>query len=565
MVNLTLESVLKRIDFGYLFLGLLLLLLLSHSWHGPDIWYHLYWGRDLIQNGNWIPAPPVILTQPIPANGYWIFQGLIYLTYSLGGIYLVSALFAAIWACIALLWLRMTRLYGHPLGPWIFAAFVVCMQLRFEHRPEVFSYLFITLFIFLGEKFFDQGRINWKGLALLAGLQAVWANCHGYFVFGPFLAGLMAWRGVGRVALPAGVLGGLLLCTLISPFGYRNWESVWLYAQLGRGTAEYNSELFPPPLWPLFLPNTVFWLAWGATFGLVLKALWRRSDIAGALMAIGGLALGAQAIRNMPLLFLFSPLIWRELLPMRVPRYFARPAGVVISLAALFLAGSVVTGYYHRWVSSLSTFGVKLEWASYPAGAVEYLKNAKFSGNIFCDSYDGGYTEFHLDGVRVAGDSYFSDVEITKRFFASIRSPEYLQQLDQTARFDAFIINIENFEVMEMVLARPDLVVAHADSHRALFIKKHLAPAATGDLSAFTYYHGEDLRHWAYAFGTVSWMGLAVKRQDAGLIRKILTDLSHADHVPEPVLRMALKFAIDRRDQDVVRRIAAIKDRMDGN
>lgn len=554
----------KRIEAAYFFISIFLVLLLCHSWHGPDIWYHLYWGRDLIQNGNWIPAPPVVLAQPIPANGYWIFQSLVYFAYSVGGIYLVSALFASLWIGIAALWLNITRLFEKPFGPVVFAAFVICMQLRFEHRPEVFSYFFITLFIFLGERFFKNGKIHWHGVAVLALLQAIWTNCHGYFVFGPLLAALMAWRGTGNWRVPIAILPLMLLCTLISPFGYHNWESVWLYAQLGRATAEFNSELMPPPIGVLFLPNTTFWVAWTATAALVLKSLWQRKEVLAALLSIVGLILSAQAIRNMPLVFLFSPIVWRQLtLPKRLV-YFQRPAGALMVLIALFGTGSVVSGHYHRWVSSLSTFGIKMEWASYPLGAAEFLKSIDFKGTVFCDSYDGGYLEYNLENIKVAGDSYFSDGEITKKFFASIRSPQYLELLDKSARFDAFVINIENLEVMDMLMSRSDLVPAYADSHRAVFVSRPLVPQATGNLSAFTYYHGEDLRHWAYAFGTVSWMGFAAQRQDAFLIRKILTDVGQADHVPEALMRIALKFAIERRDEEVVRMLAAIKGRLDG-
>ncbi len=551
----------KRIGPSFYLIGLLLLLLLAHSWHGPDIWYHLFWGRDLIENGNWIPDPPVVLAQPIPANPYWIFQSLLHFTHSLGGIYLISLFFAALWVAIGWLWLRISELYKNPLGAWVFAAFVICMQLRFEHRPEILSYFFITLFIFLGLGLRNAGKWSLKVLTTLALLQVIWVGCHGYFVFGPFLVGSMAWRCGAKLTKAVFLTMGFLLLTLISPFGYRVWESVYLYAQLGRGTAEFNSELMSPPFLLSFFPNAVFWLIWAAVFALTLFSLKKR-DWVSAVLAMAALVLSAQAIRNMPLLFLLTPLLWRHLPAGKRWLNYARPAGAALAAVVLFLSGSVVSGHYHRWVNSLSTFGVKLEWASYPIGAVEFLKSSGFKGTLFCDSYDGGYIEYHLDGVRIAGDSYFADSEVTKRFFASIRSPEHLAHLDSQVRFDGFLINIENLDIMDMLLSQPSLVVVYADSHRAVFLKKERAPAgAVGDLSVFRYYHGEDLRHWAYAFGVVSWTGLAAKRQNVSLIKKILTDIGGAQHVPEDLFRIALKFAIDRRDDEVVRMLAAIKDR----
>lgn len=549
---------------GFLAVSALLLLLLNHSWFGPDIWYHLFWGRDLLENGNWIPQPPVLISQPIPANGYWLFQAVLYITYSIGGIFGVSALFATFWLLIAWLWLRITRLDTNPLGTLVFLAFVLCMQLRFEHRPEVISYLLITFFIFASEKAFTEKGIAPKWMAALVMAQIIWTNCHGYFVFGPIIVAVMAWRGVRRVEVGAALAIGGFALTLASPFGYRVWESVALYARLGRGTADYNAELFSPPLWPLFLPNGIFWIAWLVVALLVVYAIVKKRDPWAAVLAVAGLGLGAQAIRNMPLLFLFSPLIWRQLPQPRIGVTYARMFAILVVVVAVGLSGAVVSGYYHDWVGSLATFGVKLEWSSYPIGAVDHLQSSQFKGNLFVDSYDGGYTEYHLSNAKISGDSYFSDPDLTTKFFALIRSPEALNKFDSQVQFDGFVINIENLDVMNSLLNRSDLVVTYADSHRAVFKKRALVPQAKGDLSAFSYYHGEDLRHWAYAFGTVSWMGLAAQRQDAGLVRKILADVGTAPHVPDVLLRIALKFALDRRDEEVVRMLAAIKDRLDG-
>mgnify|MGYP003395776854 CR=1 FL=1 len=43
---------------NWLLLMLWMLLLLAHSWYGPDIWYHLFWGRELVEFGRWIPQVP---------------------------------------------------------------------------------------------------------------------------------------------------------------------------------------------------------------------------------------------------------------------------------------------------------------------------------------------------------------------------------------------------------------------------------------------------------------------------------------------------------------------------
>jgi hypothetical protein len=352
---------------------------------------------------------------------------------------------------------------------------------------------------------------------------------------------------------------GLLLATLVSPFGYKNWLNVWNYAQFGRALSDLNHELFMPPLWPLHWATSVFWLAWLATVALALRGFFKKSDRALAVLAAAGLFLSAQAVRNMPFLFLFSPLLWRGVEYQWRSARLNMASGALAAVSALVLSGSVVLGYYHGWAGALSRFGVKLESASYPITAAQFLKDRYFRGKIFCDSYDGGYLEFHLPGVEVAGDSYFADAAQTRRFFAAIKDPVALLQLNNQFRFDALLVNVENAEVFNVLIAHPEWVVAFADSHRALFVTRSANPHLDGDLSKFTFYQGESLRHWTYEFGVVSWMALAYQNKQPALMRKIVQDIGRADYIPQMPFQVALKFASETRDEELLKLLAAAK------
>lgn len=534
---------------GLIALLFLSLLLLSHSWHGPDIWYHLTWGRDFIQNGKWLPTRNVVFTQPIAANGYILFQSIVYGLYQIGGIWAVSGLFAFLWIAIACLWLRITGFDQKAWSTPIVLAALIVMQLRFEHRPEVFSYFFLTLMIWFSVR---------RQIFGLVAVQILWTNTHGYFVFGPFVAWLalqesgVAWKRATSLAM------GLLLATLVTPFGWNNWIAVWNYAQLGQALRDINHELMPPSLWPLHWTLLIFWLSWLATLIVILKLIMRRESFSAVGLAALGLILSAQASRNMPLLFLLGPLIWR-----RIEWKKSVPViGWSTLVVALAFSGTVVTGAYHRSESSLSSFGVKLEWASYPIGAADFLQAIDFKGKLFCDSYDGGYLEYHLPALTISGDSYFADPFMTRAFFAAIRDPKILQRADQTAMFNGFLINIENPEVVEYLLDRQDLTIGYADSHRILFLQKAMFPDVKSELSSFHFYHGEDLRDVAYEFGVVAWMDLAYRHQWTSVIFKILSDLSAANTIPKSAFQIALKYASEHQDQNLILALAPLKDRV---
>lgn len=531
--------------------GLLLLALafLAHSWHGPDIWYHLTWGRELISFGRWIPVRQTVFAQPIPANGYWLFQSLMYLSYQAGGLVLVSAVFAALWLSIGFLWFRIADVQNQSWKYGLALAALVCLQLRFEQRPEVFSYFFLTMMMYLGLR----GR-TWP----LFIIQILWTNSHGYFVLGPLIALLALREGGASWRRGFGVAFGLLLATAVTPFGPKVWENVWLYLQLGRAMKDINHELMPPQIWPLHWSLAVFWLSWLGTLAAIVHAVVRREAKAATWLAALGLILSAQASRNMPLLFLLSPLLWRSI----EIKWKQELVPALTGMVALILSVATIGGYYHRWTGSLATFGVKLEWASYPIGAVEALGAMGFKGRLFCDSYDGGYVEYHLPELVIAGDSYFADPEMTRFFFAAIKTPQALLQAEQAQPFDGYIINIENADIIEYLLQKSELVIAYADSHRLLFVSKSAFPNFSGDLSKFSFYHGEDLRHWAYEFGVVGWMDLAYRHQWTPVIFKILSDLSTANHIPKSAFQIAVKYASETRDQNLILALAPLKDRL---
>lgn len=552
--------------FGTILLGLLL----CHSWYGPDIWYHLTWGREFIEAGRIWPEQRTLLTQPIDANVYWVFQGAMYLAYKWGGLILVSSVFIAAWLAIAFLWLKLSEAWNKDfLGPWLFLAFVISNQLRFEHRPEVFSYLFVLLFLLWFARYEKRGGLSAQSLAALALMQALWVNMHGYFALGVLIA--LAWlaslpvrRGSTRADYKqaAVIVGVTALASLASPAPFGVWLSVAHNAQVGTGLKDLISELFPPALWPPYWQFSIFWFLWAVTGALAVRALYRRQDVFAAFTALGGMALSAQAVRNIPLLLLLSARLWRTLPDIKLFSRFARASAAAAALAAVCLSVAAVTGAYQRATGSLGTFGIHLEWASYPIGVVEHLQKLGFKGKIFTDSYDGGYVEFHLPESKIAGDSYFSDPDLTREFFGAIREPQKLSALHQRLDFDALIINIENLEVMDACLTAPEWRLVYSDSHRALFLNRRLHPADGIKLAQSTYYRNENLRDWMYAFGPISWMAVARKYRDRALVEKIVHDVQAAPEIPSTLVKMALGFATDHYDRPLVQAVMSLRPRM---
>ena len=317
-----------------------LALLLCHEWFGPDIWYHLYLGGRIAQTLTAQPPDRLLLQQPDFINFYWLFQLIVRGAYTLGGLYPVSLLFLVLWGAIAAAWLRTTgTLRAGGIGPWLALVAVLVCQVRFEQRPEIASYLFLALQICWLSRWKMERAPSRGSLLRFAGVEALWANMHGYFVFGPLIVALrlaVAYfngeAGPGRRGLWQ-LLGLTLLATIAPPFGLRNWQEVavlWHFF----GTMHHQIQEFLPPFeWPQtdLWSIRLFWAYWLVLLGAgawVARVAGRREAFALLLAAIG-LGFSAQAVRNIPLAVLFgAPLVGvvlARLRPVRGER--RRPAG----------------------------------------------------------------------------------------------------------------------------------------------------------------------------------------------------------------------------------------------
>lgn len=570
-------------NFSYICFFSLLALFLCHSWFGPDIWYHLTWGRSLVNSMSLLPRTQTLIDQPLFANIYWAFQIAIYVSYLLGGLYFLSALYALIWVCIAALWFRQAKVYASPAGAWLFLGFILLCQVRFEQRPEVLSYLLILAFIsILCRVQIKPRRWPWKPALLLFFLESLWCGLHSYFFLGlaltvaysfsllttgsqepsgpqgpqisqrPQISQISKWKDNWRSALLFPLATALATC--INPFGFRVWETVWAYAKVGRNLSDLNQELFPT--WSLTLtPLTlIFWLWFGLTLVLALYRLRDPKFRFASLTSFIGLLLCVLAVRNLPLLPIFSGLLWSTVPKFKPQRKFWL-SDVGVCMVAILIATMWINGSYSQMTGSMSHFGVKPEWSAYPIGATKYLQKENFKGRLFCDSYDGGYLEYFLPDIQVAGDSYFSDAERTRAYFSAIREPQALAALNSQWDFNALLINVENLSVLDWLLDQSQWTLTYNDSHRAIFER---SPKVATDLATATYWHGGALRNSSEAFGPTAWSILARKRNWPQVIAKILNDVSSSPEIPSALLFQALKFSIDNHHPEITQKISEL-------
>ncbi|MHB1012096.1 MAG: hypothetical protein ACYC37_04225 [Desulfobacteria bacterium] len=176
------------------------------------------------------------------SGGEWGFQAILYLVYSAAGEYGVSFfVWAVVFGTFLFLYRAIVLRGAHPLlAVLAIFAFSGFLRIRIQPRPEIFTYLFTAMTIFLLSEYYYGNRK--KLIYLFPPMILVWANSHptylmAFGLYGAFFADALvraAWRKEFQWArlrawvIPPLVTGvaGIVLCGL-NPHGYS-----WLLAPL---------------------------------------------------------------------------------------------------------------------------------------------------------------------------------------------------------------------------------------------------------------------------------------------------------------------------------------------
>jgi len=152
-----------------------------------DIWLHLKAGEFILQN-KFIPVCDIFsfsLWSKPWVNHEWLFQIVVSLVYgkwaSDGLIALQCYVIGASFLVLFLIGYRYLKSYFETAVILLLPFYASLM--RFNIRPDIFSLLFFSIYLYI-LKFYAESRLIW----LLLLIQAVWVNSHGYFFLGPLLA-----------------------------------------------------------------------------------------------------------------------------------------------------------------------------------------------------------------------------------------------------------------------------------------------------------------------------------------------------------------------------------------
>ncbi|MFH1622129.1 MAG: tetratricopeptide repeat protein [Candidatus Omnitrophota bacterium] len=176
-----------------------------------DIWLHLKAGEQIILNKEVPLNDPFSFTkegQPW-INHEWLFQILSYVSFTNYGVDGLIVMQNIVFIAIFLILLAM----GLRKRNFLFVSVVLFILMlnssyRFTIRPDMFSVLFLVIFIFILKE-------KPKYVNLLPFLQIIWTNFHGLFFMGPLLILIFGLFGKNRKVLV--VFAFSVLATIINP------------------------------------------------------------------------------------------------------------------------------------------------------------------------------------------------------------------------------------------------------------------------------------------------------------------------------------------------------------
>lgn len=425
-----------------------------------DIGRHLKTGQIIWENQSVPKVNLFSFTEPNAPfiNHHWLSEVVFYLL-SLG-----IGLTGLIWFKALVFVVAFTFLYAgisKKVGPIPFALTAIgslfIIADRTDVRPEIFSYLFLSFFLFAIFRAKYQNQRHW--LYALPFVELIWANMHIYFPLGLGLIGLYgleqfvshdpAWKRTASITLasaaaifinPNGIAGALAPFTILNQYGYGIVENqgILFLKNYGILLTQINIFLFITILFGLsFLPaikhhgwrNYIFETVTAAVFAiLAMKMVRNFGPYAIVLVPIAALNLSAYGQRL---------------------RFKATTVALWATVVALvFLIWTTVTSQAFVWAGTGDKFG--LSTSASAQGGVDFVLNNHITGPVFNNFDVGSYLIWKLypeQKVFVDGrpEAYSS------AFFTDIYEP--MQENPETFKYyadDVYRINYVFFDYRDI-------------------------------------------------------------------------------------------------------------------
>ncbi|MFQ5952553.1 MAG: hypothetical protein ACE5JK_04005 [Candidatus Omnitrophota bacterium] len=350
----------------------------------PDLWGHLEFGEDIYKNLN-VPLYDTYSYSSAGArwvNHEWLSELVFYTIFKFAG----GAGLLALKFCVGLIIALLIYLSVSKNTESVFLKiFFIILPLSvigygFATRPQIFTYLFFTLTIFLIGRFEKTRQRKWLYPFPLIFLS--WSNLHGGFIAG---IGVLLIYCLVKVLEKSATKSLIVItvssiaATFINPNGPGVWAFLFKTLTLSRPyLPEWGRVTFSSYFVDYFAISII------TLVGLVFSRL-KRNAFETVLLVIG---LFVSFLHNRHIV------LFAVLFSMYMPKYVDSFTGrlfvglerklserflriFVLALSLVFFLGAAFQG-------KRAPFRIEVPEDKYPVGAVKFIKDNRIEGNIFC-------------------------------------------------------------------------------------------------------------------------------------------------------------------------------------
>jgi energy-converting hydrogenase Eha subunit F len=450
-----------------------------------DFWWHIAAGRNILENAAIPSIDPFGMYDAANACGQtvlkseWLGQVSLYLVYhwfGTDGIILFRAGILAL--CLAIVYFRCRLASSASTFALVITALAGLAILHHTgERPQLFSFLFISLLFLLLDNFIRTGK-RWMLYSILP-LMLMWSNTHAGALMGVAALGLFGigytlenrWtEGHSNLSANKSILAVVGLSCIIlvtAPSGFDTFKCI-IFQQSGP-VREMVSEYASP--WSLWPATMYYWIFTGVTLVSLPGLLGRTYLKQGALICALAL-ISMVGYRYIPFFVLVATpyvaaSLSRILKRIKIPEVAAQVTVLLIALAFL--------GYGFK---QEKVFQHGLQEHRFPVGAVSYIKEQGLSGKIFNTMNWGGYLLWNLPGTA----SLFIDGRTLDPYrvvpYTNVlwTTPEGLRFFEQ-ANFNLVLVSPGNaftgkrYPLIAYLKSQPDWKIVYRDGLGYLFAK----------------------------------------------------------------------------------------------
>jgi tetratricopeptide (TPR) repeat protein len=454
-----------------------------------DFWWHLKNGEIIYNTGNILSTDSYSYTffGEKQFNGEWLADLLLYLSYKSGGFLGVNILKVSMVMLTFLFLFFSLRSMSSDERTGFYTSVIililVLLSIRarlFNVRPFFFSYLFLSIFLFVITHY-DKNKDK-RILYLLPLIEVLWANMSKGAFFGPLLLSLFV---IGEYVNRRPdfslviTLAAVVLSSMLSPETYRIYLLPFGIAAADKNiTVDEHQPLSFQALWGYYgfkytfayqlivlgsLIYFIFFKGWKNLYHLMLFIAFFIPSIM-MIRMIDFFSLTAGIL-------LVKPLDW-------VSRIAIRPDGkgrFAISIAVSILISGIT---FVTVSSSRSYLGFAPKEDTFPEEALAFLDKEGIDGRLFNSYAFGGYIIWRSPDRKVfidgRGHHYLYSNDFSRDYRRIIKNANDWKSAERLWGFDYAVLEYERMRgyFPEHLNKNPDWALVYWDNHSAVYLKR---------------------------------------------------------------------------------------------